>query len=76
MYGFGEEIPRYVLALYDSVLSVEEYLKYGKLKPREKENPRICKENFAYLRCFILVGRKKIFHICLWTLLLFGIFFL
>ena len=33
MYGFGEEIPRYALALYDYVLSVEEYLKYGKLKP-------------------------------------------
>ena len=33
MYGFGEKIPRYALALYDSVLSVEEYMKYGKLKP-------------------------------------------
>ena len=33
MYGFGEKIPRYALALYDYVLSVEEYLKYGMLKP-------------------------------------------
>ncbi len=33
MYGFGEEIPRYALAFYDYVLSVEEYMKYGKLKP-------------------------------------------
>ena len=33
MYGFGEKIPRYALALYDYVLSAEEYMKYGKLKP-------------------------------------------
>ena len=33
MCGFGEEIPRYALALYDYVLSVEEYELYGKRRP-------------------------------------------
>lgn len=33
MCGFGENIPRYALALYDYVLSVEEYELYGKPRP-------------------------------------------